>query len=267
MGKTGFLDILDIVGQYVQLTPVSDSHYSAKCPFCSSEEESLILSLENQCWSCLSCDADGDRYDFVARSENIRRAEAILMVGHHANSGKPFPHARFKPGSSNISVGEAGRSGEAEANTPMHSSSNSPQSAEAKGAKGSPSIAQGVVVKEILPPFHEFKNIISSYRGGAILDAKCGMIVCDSAYPASADLAEIGKVLAPILEHAKSIFAKWGMSSALPATLYLSSSGLAILLHKSSSADSFKLSVIQLTNPSDLPVARRLVASASTKLT
>jgi DNA primase len=96
------LNIADIVGQYVKLHPEGDTHYTGKCPFCSSGDNSLILSQENpnwsldkQAWSCLSCGTEGDRYDFVARSEHVSRAEAILLVAHHANTGTPFPHARF----------------------------------------------------------------------------------------------------------------------------------------------------------------------------
>lgn len=253
------LDLVNIVGQYVQLNLEDKSHYRGKCPFCG--EDSLILSVDTRYWCCLSCGADGDRYDFVARSENVGRAQAILLVGHHANSREPFPHARFKAGSALTGAEEPSKPVRTPAESPASSAT---QSAEAP-AVSQPNAAKGGA-EGLLAPFLKFRNIIPSYQGAAILDDESRMIVYDSDYPFSADLASIGEILAPILVHARTAFSTWGMTATAPATLTLTSEELAILVHKSGPADESMLLVVRLANPSDVPVARRLVASASTKL-
>ncbi len=259
MDKSDFLDIVGIVGQYVQLTPQGGSHYSGKCPFCSLGEDNLILSVDKQYWCCLSCGADGDRYDFVAKSEKIGKAQAILMVGHHTNSGEPFPHARFKA----PKVAETHKPERAAAKAPPATKPAEPPKAQAAPQPATP---KGGAEEGLLAPFVKFRNIIPSYQGAAILDDKARMIVYDSDYPSSAGLAGSGEILASILVHAGTVFSKWGMNATLPATLTLASEDLAILVHKSGPADELMLLVVRLA-PADVPVARRLVASASTKRT
>lgn len=258
------LDLVDIVGQYVQLTPEDKSHYKGQCPFCG--EDSLILSVDTRYWCCLSCGADGDRYDFVARSEKIGRAQAILLVGHHANSGEPFPHARFKPGAPPAKAPEPLKPEQAAAKAaPAPSAAKPPEPPKAKPAAAQP--AQKGGAEGLLAPFLKFRNIIPSYQGAAILDDKSRMIVYDSDYPSSANLASIGEILSSILVHAGTVFSKWGMNATVPATLTLASEDLAFLVHKSGPADELMLLVVRLANPSDVPVARRLVASTSAKVT
>lgn len=249
MDKSDFLDIVAIVGQYVQLTPHGETHYSGQCPFCLSPDD-LILSTEKQYWMCLACGADGDRYDFVARSEKISRAEAILLVGHHTISREPFPHARFK----------------AAAPPPKAAAPEPKPAAKAKPAPSQVAAPQGGAEKGLLAPFLAFRNIIPSYQGAAILDSESKMIVYDSDFPSSTDLAGVGAILAPILAQAGALFSQWGMNAAATATLTLTSENLAILVHKSGPADELVLLVVRLADPSDVPIARRLVASASTKL-
>lgn len=262
MDKSGSLNLIDIVGQYVQLTQVSDSHFSGRCPFCSSDEDSLIVSLENQYWSCLSCDADGDKYDFVAKSENIGRAAAILMVGHHANSGTPLPHARFKLATPAAKIAGTAESQRTVTTESASSEAAPPEPAEAKITTSRP---QGSTEQSLLSPLLGFRNIVPSYQGAAILDGESKMIVCDSEYPASAELADIGKMLSPILMHTEALFSKWGMNASIPATLTLASESLAFVVHKSGPANKLMQLVVRLENPSDVPVARRLVVSASAK--
>jgi hypothetical protein len=255
--STDFLDIVRIVSQYVRLAPEGESHYIGHCPFCTAEEDSLILSVDTQYWHCLSCGANGDRYDFVARSENISRAEAILMIGHHTNTGDPFPHARFKPAKPSAKVAEAPK-----ATAPP--SAKPPEAPKAQAAQPAPPSG---VEKVLLKPFLEFRNIVPSYQGAALLDDKSRTILSDSEYPSSAELAGVGALLATALVHTATMFTKWGMGAAtLPAQLILASENSAILVHKFGQPAAPRLLLIRLANPSDVAVARRLVASASAKL-
>lgn len=263
MDKPDFLDIVDIVGQYVTLAPEGDSHFIGKCPFCAAAEDSLIVSVDNQYWSCLSCGADGDRYDFVARSENISRAEAILLIGHHTNSGEPFPHARFKPGAPAAKA--AARKPERAAAPPPPRPA-PPQAAPAAPA-AQPAATAGGADQALLASFGELRKIIASYQGAALLDAQAKMIACDSESPQSAALADVGESLAPLLAQAATLFSKWGMGATLPAHVTLASEELAILVYQFGPPDKARLLVVRLANPSEVAVARRLVASASARIT
>ncbi len=264
MDKSDFLSIADIVGQYVQLTPEGDSHYLGKCPFCSSTEDSLILSRDTQYWHCVSCGAGGDRYDFVAKAEHISKAAAILAVGHHTVSGEPFPHARLKAAAP-AAAPRPREPGRPAAMAPAPPSP--PPEAPAATAVSGPAAPEGSAGKGLLAPFLQFRNIIPSYQGAAILDDKSKMIVFDSDYSLSAELGNIGEILAPILVHAGKVFSKSGSGAATPGTLTLTSQNVAILVHKFGPADESMLLVVRLANPSDEPVARRLVASASPRFT
>ncbi|HEY0666457.1 MAG TPA: CHC2 zinc finger domain-containing protein [Gallionella sp.] len=271
MKKSDFLELEDIVGQYVQLTQEGKSHYKGQCPFCLSAD-SLVLSLENQYWGCLSCGVQGDRYDFVAKSENIGRAQAILLVGHHTNTGEPFPHARYKPGEISFKVAET-----TEQESKVPPSTETKPSEASRPATPEPEVSQAKADANVSPPpkggdeqgllahVLGFRNIIPSYQGAAILDHESRMIVCDNEFPLSADLAEIGGILASIQEQAGALLSKWGMTATMPSTLTLASEDSAILMHKSGSADKLKILVVRLANPSDVPVVRRLVASAAAK--
>lgn len=244
MDHSDYLDIADIVGQYVKLTPEGTAHYLGKCPFCSAAEDSLILSKETQYWHCLSCGENGDRYDFVAKMEKISRAEAILMIGHHTMSGEAFPHAIFKP---------ARPTGKAAEPRPERPAARAP----------APSAA---VEKGLSAIFQEFRNIIPSYQGAAILDDRSRLLLSDTGFSFSAELAGVGENLATILVHAATLFSKWGGKASVPATLTFASENLAILVHKFGPADKLIVLVVRLGDPGDVFAARRLAGSASAKL-
>jgi hypothetical protein len=259
MGNSDFLNIVDIVGQYVPIVPEGKAHYLGKCPFCPAEEGSLVISVENQYWSCLSCGAHGDRYDFVAQSEHVSRAEAILMVAHHTNSRELFPHAVFKPGAPAATtphMPEQAAAAPSPAPAPPQ-----PQPPKAETAATQPDTEKG-----LLAPFLRFRDIIPSYQGAAILDHQSKMMVFDSDYAFSADLAGTGEILAPVLAQATAVLAQSGNNISEPCTLTFASDELAILMHKFSPADESMVLMVRLANPSDMPIARRLVASASAKL-
>ncbi|HEY5994086.1 MAG TPA: CHC2 zinc finger domain-containing protein [Gallionellaceae bacterium] len=262
MNKSDFLDIVDIVGQYIQLTPEGPSHFIGKCPFCQAED-SLVLSRDTQYWHCMSCGLNGDRYDFVAKSEKIGRAVAILMVGHHTNTGESFPHARYTPAKPTAKV-EARAPERAAAAAPAAPAMKQPEPARAQAAAAPPGPPAGAAEQAMAAPFRELRNLIPSYQGAALLDEKFKKLLADNDFPYSADLAAIGEILAPILERAGNVYSQ--SSSTLPATLTLASEDLAILVHQSGPVGKTRLFVVRLANPDDLPVARRLVASASAKL-
>jgi len=275
MDHSAFLDIAGIVGQYVQLAPEGNTHFLGRCPFCGAAD-SLILSKDTQYWHCLSCGLNGDKYDFVAKSEKMSRAEAILSVGHHAVAGEPFPHALFKPAKPGAAPGAAPAKPAAAGPGAAPKPPQAPQPAQApqppKAAPAPPprpatAAPVGSAPPRLVEAFQEFRNIIGSYQGAALLDGKTRMIASDTASSASGDLATAGGLLAPVLADAAILCSKWGMGSGLPATVILASEDLAILVHKFGPADNARLLAVRLGNPGDAGVARRLVSGASAKLT
>ncbi len=249
------LSLTEILGQYLQMTPVSNSHHSGHCPFCSSgDKDNLIVSLISRHWICLTCGADGDRFDFVAKSENISRAEAILLVSRHAESGEPFAHARFKP--------QAPAPEEKKIPEPEQTPEKAPAPAAPKPTKAKAASAKHSAGSELLARFLQYRDVIPSYQGAAVLDGQAKLIASDSDFPLSSNLTGIGETLTPVLAHVGTLLPKNG-ASALPATLTFASDDLAIVAHQSGTADKALLLLVQLANPADVPVTRRLVTTAS----
>lgn len=263
------LNIVDIVGQYVKLTPEGDSHYTGKCPFCSGDDNSLIVSQENpywsldkQAWSCLSCGAHGDRYDFVAKSENITRADAILMIAHHANSGDPFPHARFRIRTTPVPDATAMAAGQIPAAPPPSATAAAKANLHISRAIPSEGWADAAN-KELVARLIKFRSIIPSYQGATVLNAASkNIVLSDVEYPLSAELEEIAAVLRPILTHVGTVFPGSGAPGAEPGTLSLASDDQAILAHAFGEPnDESMFLVVRLGNASELPVARRVLNS------
>lgn len=252
------LNLVDIVGEYVQLTREGESHYVGQCPFCLTQG-SLILSVDNpywsldkQGWACLHCGAEGDRYDFVARIENVSRADAILMIAHYTNTREPFPHARFKvPG------------GAAEAETPAAPAAKWPEAVLVERRPPKFGGMDEADHKELMTRLVKFRNIIPSYEGAAVQnDASRQILFSDSEFPFSAELGELADMLWPLLANAGTVFPEPGRNRAKANTLSLASEEFAILGHKfGRERNDLMLLVVRLGNPSELPVARLVVNS------
>lgn len=77
------LDIVDIVGKYVQLKQTG-KNYSGKCPFHLEKTPSFIVSTELQRYKCFGCGESGDIFNFVQKIENIDFPETLEKLAKEA---------------------------------------------------------------------------------------------------------------------------------------------------------------------------------------
>ncbi len=63
-------DIVDLIGTYVSLKRAG-SNYNGLCPFHSERTPSFTVFPDNQSFFCFGCEAGGDAFTFVMRTENL----------------------------------------------------------------------------------------------------------------------------------------------------------------------------------------------------
>jgi len=80
----GKLDIVDVVGKYVQLKQAG-KNYSGKCPFHLEKTPSFIVSPELQRYKCFGCGESGDIFTFVQKIENIDFPETLEKLAKEAS--------------------------------------------------------------------------------------------------------------------------------------------------------------------------------------
>ena len=78
------VNIVDIVGQYVQLSK-SGRNLFGLCPFHEEKTPSFSVTEEKQIFHCFSCHRGGNVFKFIMEIENISFPEAVLKVAELGN--------------------------------------------------------------------------------------------------------------------------------------------------------------------------------------
>ncbi|KRL38442.1 DNA primase [Liquorilactobacillus uvarum] len=78
------VNIVDIVGQYVQLRK-SGKNYFGLCPFHEEKTPSFSVTEEKQIFHCFSCHRGGNVFKFIMEIENMSFPDAVIRVAEIGN--------------------------------------------------------------------------------------------------------------------------------------------------------------------------------------
>lgn len=84
-------DIVELIGSYVTLRRAG-SNYTGLCPFHSERTPSFTVFPDTQSFFCFGCEAGGDAFTFVMRSENLEYPEAVEFLAKRAGIQMPETH-------------------------------------------------------------------------------------------------------------------------------------------------------------------------------
>lgn len=85
----GRLDVVDVVGEYIQLKPGGSGAFKANCPFHQERTPSFYVSRPRQSWHCFGCDQGGDLISFVMKMEGMEFREALELLAQKAGVQLP----------------------------------------------------------------------------------------------------------------------------------------------------------------------------------
>lgn len=78
------LDIAEIIGEVVALKPAGRGQLKGLCPFHGEKTPSFHVHQERGFYYCFGCQAKGDIFDFVMRSQGIEFNDALQLLGQRA---------------------------------------------------------------------------------------------------------------------------------------------------------------------------------------
>lgn len=74
------LGIVDLIGEYVQLTPAGTGRFKGLCPFHKEKTPSFQVDAAQGYFYCFGCKAGGDVFSFLMRVENLPFGDAMRKL-------------------------------------------------------------------------------------------------------------------------------------------------------------------------------------------
>lgn len=98
-------DIVELIGSYVTLKRAG-SNYNGSCPFHSERTPSFTVFPDSQSFFCFGCEAGGDAFTFIMRTENLDYPGAIEFLAKRTGVDLPKSPEEEKRGLSRKRVYE-----------------------------------------------------------------------------------------------------------------------------------------------------------------
>lgn len=74
-------DIVDVISSYIPLVQRGKNYFGV-CPFHDDTNPSMSVSKEKQIYTCFSCGATGNVFNFVMDYENVSFRDAVIKIGN-----------------------------------------------------------------------------------------------------------------------------------------------------------------------------------------
>ena len=78
------LNIAEIVGEHVHLSPAGKGRMKGLCPFHKEKSPSFQVDTEQGYFYCFGCKAGGDVFSFVQQTENLSFGDALRKLAERA---------------------------------------------------------------------------------------------------------------------------------------------------------------------------------------
>lgn len=78
------LNIAEVIGEYVSLTPAGKGRMKGLCPFHKEKSPSFQVDTDQGYYYCFGCKAGGDIFSFVQRTENLSFGDSLRKLAEKA---------------------------------------------------------------------------------------------------------------------------------------------------------------------------------------